>query len=220
MQWSERVLPWRPVSLSISPKSITDLHCSCNCPTHLPFNIPTHLSYKCPTPMSLLLLFSHSICVQKVSTYRNINVPAGVGAPPLDTQPLTSWNHAYIICTCVVERAHISLWLCPPVVGWFVPRTQAPPHGYVAGYLLRLYTASVFKRKQYSTSCLNPRSLPNGLGTRLAHSTWNYKHTFASSHGYYGVWDHCNAEPRGTAIHTLRPTISFSQEGHTPGQRG
>ena len=55
---------------------------------------------------------------------------------------------------------------------------------------------------------------------RLAHSNWNYKHTVASSHGYWGTWDYCNAEPRGTGIHTLHPTFSFSQEGHTPTQRG
>ena len=78
------------------------------------------------------------------------------------------------------------------------------------------------QREQYSASSLIPRWFSNGLGMRLAQSTWKLWTYHASSHGYYGVWDHCNDEPRGTAIHTLHPTISFSQEEVqcTPAQRG
>ena len=46
--------------------------------------MPHPLNHKCPIPISLCLT-SHFVCVESFHVV-NINVPAGVGAPPLDTQ--------------------------------------------------------------------------------------------------------------------------------------
>ena len=63
-----------------------------NCPTQLFFICLTHLSHNYPTHSNAPITYphciiaSHLICVQNISTHRNINVPVGVGAPPpLDT---------------------------------------------------------------------------------------------------------------------------------------
>ena len=67
--------------LSISPENS-------NSRTH---NCPIHFSHKCPTlvintPLPCLHCFqlhTQFVCRKKISTYRNINVPSGVGAPHL-----------------------------------------------------------------------------------------------------------------------------------------
>ena len=46
--------------------------------------MPHPLSHKCPIPLFQLCLTSHFMCVQSFHMV-NIDVPAGVGAPPLDT---------------------------------------------------------------------------------------------------------------------------------------
>ena len=46
--------------------------------------MPHPLNHKCPIPISLCLT-SHFVCVESFHVV-NINVPAGVGAPPLNTQ--------------------------------------------------------------------------------------------------------------------------------------
>ena len=57
-------------------------HLSHKCPTHLSHGRPTHLSHGCPIPVShwLNLHFMYG-----KFHMMNIDVPAGVGAPPLDT---------------------------------------------------------------------------------------------------------------------------------------
>ena len=47
--------------------------------------MPHPLNHKYPIPISLLCLTSHFMCVQ-ICHMVNVDVPAGVGAPPLDTQ--------------------------------------------------------------------------------------------------------------------------------------
>ena len=77
-------------------------HLSHKCPTHLPFNCPTnlshkcptHLSHKCPTHLSHKRSHSHILIMVNFTLYvcaedfhiMNIDVPASVGASPLDTQ--------------------------------------------------------------------------------------------------------------------------------------
>ena len=57
---------------------------NCNCLIHL-----SYAALRCPS-----VLDSYWICVQKISTHKNIDVPAGVGAPPLNIQVLT-YVHTY-----------------------------------------------------------------------------------------------------------------------------
>ena len=47
--------------------------------------MPHPLSHKYPIPISLLSLTSHFMCVQ-ICHMVNVDVPASVGAPPLDTK--------------------------------------------------------------------------------------------------------------------------------------
>ena len=47
--------------------------------------MPYPLSHKWPIPIYQLCLISHFMCVQNFHMV-NIDVPAGAGAPPLDTQ--------------------------------------------------------------------------------------------------------------------------------------
>ena len=97
MQWPERVLPWIPAIFEhISKQNSNLLHH--NYSTHLKHKplikswMPTLLSRKSPIPISPLCLTSHFIWVQIF----NINVPAGVGAFPLDTIPIVSvWQQVH-----------------------------------------------------------------------------------------------------------------------------
>ena len=56
--------------------------------THSSHKCPTHISHECP--ISILY-----VCAKKKFHKMNINVPASVGAPPLDTQQLRS--HHFVI---------------------------------------------------------------------------------------------------------------------------
>ena len=59
--------------------------------------MPHSLSHKYPIPTSQLCLSLHSVCVQRFYMV-NIDVPAGVDAPPLDTQ-----IHCYLATRPEVE---------------------------------------------------------------------------------------------------------------------
>ena len=87
MWWQERVLPWRPAFFEHISKRTSNLLCH-NCPTLLShshtLNVPPIISHECPIPISLLCLTSHFMCVQFFHVV-SIDVPAGVGAPPLNT---------------------------------------------------------------------------------------------------------------------------------------
>ena len=99
MRWPERVVsPEDQCFSSTSPKN-SDPLCH-NCLTHLRHKCPTHLNHRCPTHLSHnfpygewgtapLCLTSNRMCAQYFHII-NINEPAGVGAPTLDTQLLYS----------------------------------------------------------------------------------------------------------------------------------
>ena len=61
--------------------------------------MPTHEVIECPIPISPLCLTSHFICVQ-IFHMVNVDVPASVGTPPLNTQHTTSGND----CACASSR--------------------------------------------------------------------------------------------------------------------
>ena len=64
---------------------INIIHSIAHCTSHLSHKRPTHLSYKCHIPIMFNLTLQ--LCVE-IFHMMNIHVPAGVGAPPLNTQLL------------------------------------------------------------------------------------------------------------------------------------
>ena len=82
MRGPERVLPWRPVFFEHISQNKRNSLCH-NCPTHLSCKCPTHLSHKCLIPVS------HPIFTFTLPYHEHEHrCVSGVGAPPLNIQPL------------------------------------------------------------------------------------------------------------------------------------
>ena len=75
-----------------------------NCPIHLSRKCHTHLSHECPIPISFM-------CAENTHIM-NINVPGGVGAPPLNTQLRCwrVWEQTYTWWSYVIQMIKIKDW--------------------------------------------------------------------------------------------------------------
>ena len=140
-------------------------------------NDHTHLDLPSSVTMKMVPATTQMMTITTASTM--IRITAHCGSIPGMTVGSAALKRGHFRCVASYS---------PLVVGWFVPYPGSPP--WVQGYLLCIYTTSMLKgiwNQQYSASSLIPRSLPNGLGMRIAHSTWTYRCKFSRILRYLGL---------------------------------
>ena len=121
--------------------------------------MPHPLSHKCPIPISPLCLTSHFMCVQFFHIV-SIDVPAGVGAPPLNTTSGKSQNSLvpslhFLTCLFTVLTCLFTFLTCLSISP-YRDRNREPRTLPIFDEKRHPLTVSIFK-EQFSYSHFRPK---------------------------------------------------------------